>query len=257
MDSRLPTYLHPVAGRPLVWHTLSLLASLLPHPKRLLLLAASEIHADLFRDVDADVSVLYPRDRGWTGIPTGGTGDSAPILMVDAAAPTAGAEIAALLGGPMGRVIREGGGRLVAACLEAGEAERIIQGEMNDPRAPLHPSGEAGPLLVRDRATLARATGRIRDRLVGRLMEQGVTFLLPETVLLDVDVRIGRDCVVYPGVVLEGQTEVGEETVIGPGCRIIDSRIGSGVELKGWNYLSHTSIRNRAILEPGVRRGFD
>jgi hypothetical protein len=29
------------------------------------------------------------------------------------------------------------------------------------------------------------------------------------------------------------------------------------VELKGFNYVSHTSIRNRAILEPHVKRGFD
>ena len=57
--------------------------------------------------------------------------------------------------------------------------------------------------------------------------------------------------------VLEGQTTVGEETVIGPGCRVIDSWVGSGVELKGWNYISHTSVRNRAILEPYTRRGFD
>jgi bifunctional UDP-N-acetylglucosamine pyrophosphorylase / glucosamine-1-phosphate N-acetyltransferase len=75
-------------------------------------------------------------------------------------------------------------------------------------------------------------------------------------VMVDVDVRIGRDTIVYPSVVLEGQTTIGDETVIGPGCRVIDSWIGSGVELKGWNYVAHTSVRNRAILEPYVRRGF-
>ncbi len=89
------------------------------------------------------------------------------------------------------------------------------------------------------------------------LMEGGASFLLPDSVWVDVDVRIGRDSVVYPGVVLEGQTTIGVETVIGPGCRIIDSWVGSGVELKGWNYVAHTSVRNRAILEPYVRRGFD
>jgi bifunctional UDP-N-acetylglucosamine pyrophosphorylase/glucosamine-1-phosphate N-acetyltransferase len=88
-------------------------------------------------------------------------------------------------------------------------------------------------------------------------MSAGVTFLLPASVLVDVDVRIGTDTTIYPGVVLEGDTTIGDETVIGPGCRIIDSWIGSGVELKGWNYVAHTSVRNRAILEPYVRRGFD
>ncbi len=88
-------------------------------------------------------------------------------------------------------------------------------------------------------------------------MAGGVTFLEPRSVLADVDVRIGPDTLVYPGVVLEGRTVIGSETVIGPGCRIIDSQVGSGVELKGWNYLVNTNIRNRAVLEPYVRRGYD
>jgi len=111
--------------------------------------------------------------------------------------------------------------------------------------------------IVQNRAQLAATSDRIRRQIVRGHMAAGVTFLLPETVLVDVDVRIGRDSILYPGVVLEGSTTVGDETVIGPGCRIIDSWVGSGVELRGWNYISHTSIRNRAILEPYVRRGFD
>ena len=123
--------------------------------------------------------------------------------------------------------------------------------------AQAHVAAPENSVLVRSRHSLAVAAARIRDRLVRRLMDAGVTVLLPESVLLDVDVRVGRDAVLYPGVLLEGQTTVGEETVIGPGCRIIDSWIGSGVELKGWNFIAQTSVRNRAILEPYVRRGFD
>jgi bifunctional N-acetylglucosamine-1-phosphate-uridyltransferase/glucosamine-1-phosphate-acetyltransferase GlmU-like protein len=52
-------------------------------------------------------------------------------------------------------------------------------------------------------------------------------------------------------------TEIGSECVIGPHCRVIESRIGRGVELKGWNYVTHTSIRNHAVLEPYVRRGYE
>ncbi len=110
---------------------------------------------------------------------------------------------------------------------------------------------------VRSRACLARASAAIRDRVVRRLMDEGVTFLLPETVLVDVGVSIGRDTVVYPGAVIEGDTTIGAEAVIGPCCRIVAARIGSGVELKGFNYLSHVTIRNRAILEAYVRRGYD
>ena len=59
------------------------------------------------------------------------------------------------------------------------------------------------------------------------------------------------------GTVIEGATDIGSECVIGPYSRIVESRIGRGAELKGWNYVARTTIRNRAILEPYVRRGFD
>ena len=81
--------------------------------------------------------------------------------------------------------------------------------------------------------------------------------MLPDTNWIDVDVVIGADTLLYPGVLLEGQTEVGNECVIGPHCRIVESRIGRGVEMKGWNYITHTSIRNHAVLDPYVRRGYD
>jgi bifunctional N-acetylglucosamine-1-phosphate-uridyltransferase/glucosamine-1-phosphate-acetyltransferase GlmU-like protein len=111
--------------------------------------------------------------------------------------------------------------------------------------------------VVRSSQDLARFQQRIRDQLIAVLMENGATFLLPETVMVDVDVSIGPDTVVYPGVVLEGKTTLGVATVIGPGCRLIDSGVGSGVEMKGWNYVAHTEVRHRAILEPYVRRGFN
>jgi hypothetical protein len=45
--------------------------------------------------------------------------------------------------------------------------------------------------------------------------------------------------------------------VIGPYTRLVDATLGRGVELKGWNYVARTAVRNHAVLEPYVRRGFD
>jgi bifunctional N-acetylglucosamine-1-phosphate-uridyltransferase/glucosamine-1-phosphate-acetyltransferase GlmU-like protein len=45
--------------------------------------------------------------------------------------------------------------------------------------------------------------------------------------------------------------------VIGPHSRIVESTIGKGAELRGWNYVARTSVRNQAVLEPYVRRGID
>jgi hypothetical protein len=235
LNSSLPAHLHPVAGRPLVWHTAHSLATLTPAPERIVVVMAADAAEDLFAGIPVPVEVTPPdeppRLDGW-------------MLQVHSAAPCAGAALQRLL--------------------DAGQPARLVDEERRPVAfligtAGLDPAPRTDPdaSFVTSRAELARATAAIRDRLVLRLMEAGVTFLMPNTVLVDVDVSIGRDTIVYPGVVLEGQTTVGAETVIGPYCRVISSWIGSGVEMKGFNYVSHTSIRNRAILEPHVRRGFD
>lgn len=184
------------------------------------------------------------------------------LLVVDAAASVPGDRLGEIAAASGPRLLMDGEGAMVAARLPPdGMATLVRDGgrfaALAADVAPEEQVRDPSAVVVRDRAGLARATAAVRDRLVRVHMAAGVTFLLPDSVLVDVDVRMGRDSIVYPGVVLEGTTEVGEETVIGPGCRLVDALIGSGVELKGWNYISHTSIRNRAILEPHVRRGFD
>lgn len=260
LRSRLSTYLHPLAGRPLVWHAVQAVASL--GAARVVVAGGPELGPELFADVPGEVRVLDagPDDLGWAlnAAVQGG----ARVLAVDAAAPTAGEALRRLLEADRDALLEGGDGEVLAAWLGTGGVAALAEsrGDLlaldNTLPDPLQLRDEEG-FVVHSRDALARASGCIRDRVVRRLMEAGVTFLLPETTLVDVDVLIGRDTVVYPGVVLEGQTVVGEETVIGPACRIISSRIGSGVELKGFNYLSHTSIRNHAVLEPYVRRGFD
>ncbi|HEX2188433.1 MAG TPA: hypothetical protein VHG51_06015 [Longimicrobiaceae bacterium] len=263
MVSRLPTFLHPLAGRPLAWHAVSALAGLRPAPARILLVSDREVSLEPFLDTWEGLRVFDRLGEELWGVvgEAGAPGDR--YLVVDARAPLAGAGLQALLESPASLFLVDRAGHPAAACLSRDAAERHLR-RWRGLRALLDEHGDAprlaheeSALVVRDRRDLARASELLRDRLVARLMDGGVTFYLPHTTWVDLDVRIGQDSVVYPGVVLEGQTTIGDETVVGPGCRIVDSWVGSGVELKGWNYLSHTSIRNRAILEPYVRRGYD
>ncbi len=264
MASRLMTCLHPVAGRPLIWHTVSSLDAVQPAPDRIYVVTSDDIPGDLFHGFPMEVEViavaasdLAQMDQRLESL------GSSHVLVVDARAPVPTECLQRLVEDGAGRWLVAEDGNAAAACLEFSQLSQLFR--LPDPLHP--PNGVLSasmdiqdvPLVQRvlNRAQLARVVQRVRDRNVEALMRAGVTFLLPESVIIDMDVRIGRDSVVYPGVVLEGQTTIGEETVIGPGCRIIDSWVGSGVELKGWNYISHSSIRNRAILEPYVRRGFD
>ncbi|HEX2203084.1 MAG TPA: hypothetical protein VHG91_07290 [Longimicrobium sp.] len=261
LGSRLSKYLHPLAGRPLVWHTLHAAAALDPAPASLVVVGGPELSPELFGDLPVEVHVAA-HDDPELAERVAKEIEGGEVLALDAAAPCAADWLRRLMDAPPGLLLEDPRGRPLAAWLPAGRVGALLRspqafaavGELVAPDARfVEPEG----FVVESRHELSRASVRVRDRLVRSLMEGGATFLLPDTVLVDVDVRLGRDTVVYPNVVLEGQTTVGDETVIGPGCRIVDSWIGSGVELKGYNYLSHTSVRNRAILEPHVRRGFD
>ena len=84
-----------------------------------------------------------------------------------------------------------------------------------------------------------------------------MTFVSPDTTLIDADVQIGPDTVIYPGVIIEGVSSVGRESVIGPFTRIANAHLGRGVELKGWNLIAHTTIPHGSIVQPYVRQGAD
>jgi bifunctional UDP-N-acetylglucosamine pyrophosphorylase/glucosamine-1-phosphate N-acetyltransferase len=82
-------------------------------------------------------------------------------------------------------------------------------------------------LGVNDRLELAAAARALYRRKAEALMMSGVTLVDPETTYIDASVTVGPDTIIEPGVMLLGQTEIGEETRIGAGCRIADSKVGN------------------------------
>lgn len=72
-------------------------------------------------------------------------------------------------------------------------------------------------------------------------MTQGVSIIDPDNTYIDAGVIIGQDTIVYPGVVLEGDTTIGQTCLLYPGSRIKDSVIGAG-----------TSVQNSVVLESRV-----
>ncbi|MGB9791473.1 MAG: bifunctional UDP-N-acetylglucosamine diphosphorylase/glucosamine-1-phosphate N-acetyltransferase GlmU [Thermacetogeniaceae bacterium] len=110
---------------------------------------------------------------------------------------------------------------------------------------------------INDRRQLAAAERILRLRECERLMDEGVTILDPAVTYIDRGVRVGRDTVIYPFTFLEGSTSVGEGCVIGPGTRVIDSRIGDGVEIQqslvvGSDVGDRCRIGPYAYLRPGT-----
>jgi bifunctional N-acetylglucosamine-1-phosphate-uridyltransferase/glucosamine-1-phosphate-acetyltransferase GlmU-like protein len=260
--SRVSVYLHPLAGRPIVWHVVKALESVTPAPAEVRVLHRAE--APLLLPEDATVKVVPEPVETGVELVSLRAAITAPGLrvLVDGAAPLiAPATFARLLrageGGIAGLADRRVDGSYLAI---GGEGPALASAD--DPRHPLGavPVAATSPdelIRVTDRHTLSDAAVAMRDRLVRMHEAAGVSFVLPDTTWIDADVRIDPDTVIYPGAVLEGHTVIGSECVIGPYTRIVDATIGRGVELKGWNYVARTSIRNHAVLEPYVRRGFD
>lgn len=81
-------------------------------------------------------------------------------------------------------------------------------------------------LGVNDRVALAQAEQLMRDRINETHMRNGVSLINPANTYIGVDVKIGSDTVIQPGVILEGNTVIGEDCHIGPNSRITNSTIG-------------------------------
>ncbi|MDI6874303.1 bifunctional UDP-N-acetylglucosamine diphosphorylase/glucosamine-1-phosphate N-acetyltransferase GlmU [Candidatus Solincola sp.] len=103
-------------------------------------------------------------------------------------------------------------------------------------------------LGVNSRVHLARAEEIMRSRINRRWMEEGVTMEDPATAYIGPEVVIGRDTVLRPMVILEGKTVVGRNCLLGPGVRIVDSRLGDGVTVE-------QSVIRESELEEGVSVG--
>lgn len=260
--SRVSVYQHPLAGRPIVWHVVRALLDTTPPPEEVSVLHHDSVPLSIGPDLP---NVHYaPVEAGEEArsLRVAVTSPGLKVL-VDGAAPL-------LTPSTVARLLRAGESGVATLLGEGAEYEpRVaVAGEgpaiasADDPRHPLGASRVAPTqphetLRVVDRRTLSVASVAIRDRLIRRHESAGVSFLLPETSWVDVDVRIGADTLIYPGAVLEGSTDIGSECVIGPHTRIVESTVGRGTELKGWNYVSRVSVRNHAVLEPYERRGLD
>ncbi len=105
-------------------------------------------------------------------------------------------------------------------------------------------------LGVNTRRQLAAAELVVRQQIRERWLEAGVTMRDPSSVWIDAGVSIGRDTVLYPHVMLEGKTRIGEGTTIRSGVRISDCMIGNNVEILDHCVLRESQVDDEAHMGP-------
>lgn len=106
---------------------------------------------------------------------------------------------------------------------------------------------------VNTRAELARAEERLRRLKLEELMAGGVTVRNPDTVRVDMDVEVGADTVLYPGVVLESGTRIGSGCTLYPGVRVARSRIDDDVTVLDGSVVEEAEVERGASLGPYAR----
>jgi bifunctional UDP-N-acetylglucosamine pyrophosphorylase/glucosamine-1-phosphate N-acetyltransferase len=108
-------------------------------------------------------------------------------------------------------------------------------------------------LGINNRLELAEADRLLRTRKLRELMVDGVTIEKPETVTVDMDVRIGMDTVVSPFAQILGRTVIGESCRIGSGAIVSDSELGDDVEIGPFTLIAASHVERGAQVGPFAR----
>ena len=331
LKSGTPKVLHPVCGRPLLWHTLQAVRT--AKPDRIVVVVGHG--ADDVRDAvtswglkPAAVFVEQAEQLG-TGHAVQlaekavgkvddvlvANGDFDPITPADlrkvlathrrtAAAVTLGSTELDEPGG-YGRVVREGSrvtdvieGRdatpairrihevatnwiafrrdLLFATLPLLDREnRQQEYYLNRAISILLDKGERVDAVVCDtggilgantRAGVAALEALLRRRVNEAHMAAGVSLIDPAATYIDVDVRIGRDSVIYPNSFVESGSRIGARCTIGPSTAIARSRVGDGTAVRfavvedseigrGCEVGPFARLRPGSVLEDGAQIG--
>lgn len=113
---------------------------------------------------------------------------------------------------------------------------------------------------VNSRVQLAQAEEILRNRINLMHMENGVTLIDPKTTYIGSDVEIGKDTIIYPNNILEGNTKIGSNCLIYQNSRIVNSVIGEEVDIQASvildsNIGDNTTVGPFAYIRPETTIG--
>lgn len=106
---------------------------------------------------------------------------------------------------------------------------------------------------VNNQNELTQATSKMFAEKARVLMEEGVIIVDAKTAYIERFVEIGAGSVLYPNVMIRGQSKIGAFTAVEPNCYIVDSLVGDSVQIRANTYLEKVKIAHRASVGPFAR----
>ena len=128
--------------------------------------------------------------------------------------------------------------------LAAGDGAAVEAMCCNDPEETL------GANNMRQLADLDRALQRRRRNA---LMDAGVRMPDPDSVQVRGRVSAGRDVVIEPGAVLEGDVSLGDGVIVGVGCTLREARLAAGTRLEPYCVLDGAETTGACTVGPFAR----
>ena len=125
--------------------------------------------------------------------------------------------------------------------IAVGSEQRVQAIETDD---PLEVKG------VNDRVDLSEVEKEMRQRINLSHMKEGVTIIDPLSTIIDAEVKIGRDTVVYPNNTIKGKSSIGSGSIVEPNSVITDSVIGNSVHIKPSCVIQEASVSDNAAVGP-------
>jgi len=103
---------------------------------------------------------------------------------------------------------------------------------------------------VNSRLDLAELSAVLRQRKNRSLMVSGVTLEDPATSYIEMDVAVGQDTILGPGVRLEGTTTIGSRCRIHAGSRLTNATIDDDVVVLDYSVIVDSSVGAHAAVGP-------
>lgn len=88
-------------------------------------------------------------------------------------------------------------------------------------------------------------------RNILKFMAEGVSFINMDQVIVEKNVKIACDTVIYPGAVLQGNTKIGSDCVIYGNTRIVDSTVGDNVKIDS-SLIENSTIKDNVTIGPNA-----
>ncbi|MBF0299088.1 MAG: bifunctional UDP-N-acetylglucosamine diphosphorylase/glucosamine-1-phosphate N-acetyltransferase GlmU, partial [Oligoflexia bacterium] len=97
---------------------------------------------------------------------------------------------------------------------------------------------------------LEDAEKTLRKEKISELREEGVRFIDSDSVIIDRKVKIGKNSLIYPNTMIQGECSLGEDVVVENGSVIRESIIENGVYIKAYSYIENSIVKQKAQIGP-------